>query len=78
LSQPNGPFSPRGNPSVAVPAGISTLRAACNQPTARSFRRLKFAVHGQLVQHVAQRFGMHQAMFDGDFEQTPMFEARKR
>ena len=33
-----------------------------------------FASHRQLVQHVAQRFGMHQAVLDGNFEQEAIFQ----
>ena len=43
----------------------------------RSHRLAEFAVHGQLVQHVTQRFGVHLAMFDGDFEQAAMFEVSR-
>src|SRR6266403_1954072 len=41
----------------------------------RQNRAAEFALDRQLVQHVAQRFGVHQAMFDGDIEQAAMFEA---
>ncbi len=43
----------------------------------RSHWLTRFAVHVQLVQHVAERFDMHQSMFDGNFEKAAMFEARE-
>ena len=36
-----------------------------------------FALDRQLVQHVAQRFDMHQAMPDSDIEQAAIFETRE-
>ena len=63
---------------MAVPAGISTqCGPRAGAEGGGSHWLAEFAVHGQLVQHVAERFGVHQAMFDGDFEQAAMFEARE-
>src|SRR6266851_2500114 len=52
-------------------------RAACRGQGRDGHGLAKFAVNRQLVQHVAERFGVHQAMFDGDFQEAPVFEARE-
>ena len=59
---------PRGDFDHARPRAGAAWRA-------RGIWLAEFAVDGQLVQHVGQRFGMHQAMFDGHVQQAAMFEA---